>query len=597
MRRESRWYTYCKTTGLCPVVESSSTAKYKFSEESLMKSLRKITLSFGIVAAFAVAPVNVFAADFYIAQTAAGSVSGTSCADAFAYTWFNTLGNWANPKESGKIGPGDTVHLCGIISGDGNTDGNMLTIQKSGSIDQPITIYFEPNSKLSSPVTKNYIYAINRSYFTIDGGSNGIIENTNNGTGSTYGGTYTYQKTSNGIFCYNPGGDGITIKNLTIQNIYVLLPSSADSNYLGGGIFLNGSNIDVHNVTVSNAYIGISFLIPATGSSYKIHDCSFTAVNWGINIGGGSGSSFSGVALYDNIIDGLDVWENTGSHRDGIFFHTDGNISNIYIYRNRIGPGFNPQTKTAGTAAIYFSGNIAAQGTYNNVYVFNNLFLLKSPLGWSGCTGAACIGGLGSGGLIANNTFVAGSNGTNGPSVYQSEAYIYNNIIYRSYNAINISSATTDPRTRNITSDTNIFYNINTNNGYTAYNGSTRSYVCMNDTLAQWLNCTKNYSPKWDTNSLTSDPLFVNSTPVLGTCDYHLQAASPAIGKGLNLASFATQITSIDDSEMGRSAAAALLVDRDGKARPTAVPWDIGAYQYQDPAKGLSEPSGLRIVQ
>ncbi|MDR3559321.1 MAG: hypothetical protein P4L58_02895, partial [Candidatus Pacebacteria bacterium] len=39
-----------------------------------------------------------YAADFYVAQAAAGSGNGTSCANAYVYTWFNNSGNWANPK-------------------------------------------------------------------------------------------------------------------------------------------------------------------------------------------------------------------------------------------------------------------------------------------------------------------------------------------------------------------------------------------------------------------------------------------------------------------------------------------------------------------
>src|SRR5208337_479058 len=64
------------------------------------------------------------AKDIYIAQTAQGSANGTSAANAYAVTWFNTAGNWGS--GSSQINPGDTVHLCGTIT-------SVLTIQASGT--------------------------------------------------------------------------------------------------------------------------------------------------------------------------------------------------------------------------------------------------------------------------------------------------------------------------------------------------------------------------------------------------------------------------------------------------------------------------------
>lgn len=50
----------------------------------------------------------------YIAQSAAGSANGTSCAKAYAVTFFNTAGNWG--AGSSQIGAGTTVNLCGTIT-------------------------------------------------------------------------------------------------------------------------------------------------------------------------------------------------------------------------------------------------------------------------------------------------------------------------------------------------------------------------------------------------------------------------------------------------------------------------------------------------
>ena len=56
-----------------------------------------------------------FANDIYIAQAATGANSGSSCANARAYSFFNTASNWGTGAS--QIGPGTTVHICGTITG------------------------------------------------------------------------------------------------------------------------------------------------------------------------------------------------------------------------------------------------------------------------------------------------------------------------------------------------------------------------------------------------------------------------------------------------------------------------------------------------
>ena len=88
----------------------------------------------------------VLAEDFYIAQTYQGGNTGADCSDAYAVTFFNTSGNWTNPKTSGKIGPGDTVHLCGTIT-------SSLNFQNSGSSGSVITLLFESGAIMSNTGT------------------------------------------------------------------------------------------------------------------------------------------------------------------------------------------------------------------------------------------------------------------------------------------------------------------------------------------------------------------------------------------------------------------------------------------------------------
>lgn len=148
------------------------------------------------------------AENIYVAQNSTGTNSGAGCANVHSSDWFNTSNNWATPKQSGKIGPGDTVHLCGTLT-------SPITVQGSGTTGSPITILFESGAKFSAPywaANTKVIDLGSYNYLTVDGGTNGIIECTDNG------GALGHQTNVYGVDSY---GDNITIQNLTIQNLYV----------------------------------------------------------------------------------------------------------------------------------------------------------------------------------------------------------------------------------------------------------------------------------------------------------------------------------------------------------------------------------------
>src|SRR5271157_1591702 len=76
------------------------------------------------------------AGNIYVAQSASGSANGSTCANAYAYTFFNNGGNWGS--GSSQIGPGTTVHLCGTITG--SAGATILTFLGNGSNGNPITL-------------------------------------------------------------------------------------------------------------------------------------------------------------------------------------------------------------------------------------------------------------------------------------------------------------------------------------------------------------------------------------------------------------------------------------------------------------------------
>jgi hypothetical protein len=69
----------------------------------------------------------------YVAEGSAGAGNGVDCADALPITFFNSAGNWASPKVAGKIGPGDTVFLCGTIT-------SNLSFHGNGSSGSPVVL-------------------------------------------------------------------------------------------------------------------------------------------------------------------------------------------------------------------------------------------------------------------------------------------------------------------------------------------------------------------------------------------------------------------------------------------------------------------------
>lgn len=118
------------------------------------------------------------AATFFLSESGGGA--GTSCASPLAVSFFNTGSNWANPKVSGKIGPGDTVQLCGTIA-------STLTLQNSGNSGAPVTVdgvgatlatsvaFFTNNQ--SWWILQNGTWASGAGdIFLVTGGTNGIIQ-------------------------------------------------------------------------------------------------------------------------------------------------------------------------------------------------------------------------------------------------------------------------------------------------------------------------------------------------------------------------------------------------------------------------------------
>lgn len=490
-----------------------------------------------------------FAEDIYVAQTAAGSDTGSSCSSAHSITWLNTSGNWG--IGSSKVSAGDTVHLCGTIT-------TALTVQASGSSGLPITILFEPGAKFSKAywASTGAIAVGSRGYITIDGGTNGIIENTNNGSA----GSYTNQQSSIGIVML--GGSNVEIKNLTIQNIYV---RTSDTDYTtpcsdgSQAIFYNGngSNIRIHDNTFTYTARAMSLYFGANTSGISVYNNTHS-----------NGNAFLWLAPTTNItIDGVNIYNNTSDlgthwnfpsgdrwHSEYIHTHTDagGYIHNMYVYGNTFGPYCPMKTDTGDSSTTAW---IFDEAKGNNHRYYNNLFLVASGYGPTNAVLSRSSSSAGTGMKIYNNTFIkSGTRAGNAVHLnYSADATleIKNNIAKNFTYGIYVPDGSPGVSNANQI-DYNVYYGVSSwNNG------------------VSWASWTGNGYDAHSTNGVN---------PLLDERYVPTSDDTVAKNKGVSLSSYFT-------------------TDKNGGSRPQDSAWDVGAFESVGTSGSLSAPAGLRFVQ
>jgi hypothetical protein len=534
-----------------------------------------------------------YGADYYFAQSVAGSANGTSCANAYA------IGDGSSTGASSSTYwvAGNTLHLCGTITG--SAGATAVSASGSGTSGSPITIKFESGASLQAPYWgtgsgdgAGAITLTGYSYITIDGGAtgqiggvngnaanvNGYIENTSNGTsGSTScpSGSCSYQEDTSAIYTYD-GSTHITVKNLAIYDMYVRT-SMTDENAGGVGVNLkDGDGAGLGNILVTNCLmhdmfvgIGISY---GADSNFELSSNTIYNVNWGGNAGDrSSGSILTGLLVHDNWIYNFSNWNDIvgdNYHHNGFYAWaaSGGTLINPMFYNNKLGPGWGGEYQTSGLWADVATG----------AAFFNNLFVANSGESVSNALIQADPSSTASNFYIANNTFILNAPG-GGSAITVSSANsgavfnIKNNLAYNS----STSSGSTSVISANYFTAGTINSNYNLHYGY--FNGSTPFIFNTNGTggftdLAGWQSATGSGN---DSNDVTSNPN-LSST-------YKLQSGSPAIGAGANLTSLS--ITALNS-------------DLAGTARPSSGAWDIGAYKYSSGSSDTippAAPTGLTV--
>ena len=511
--------------------------------------MSKLVLGFAIL--FFAIPAS--AKDFYIAANQTGTGTGTGCSTAKSYTWFNNLASWGTAAT--QISPGTTVHLCGVFTG---TPGQqLLVVHGDGTSTSPITIKFETNAVLQAPYwsSQGTIYENGRSYIVIDGGYNGLIKNTANGTGRAY------VQQSRAI--YAPNCTGCVVKNLTIADLYVRT-SATDLAVVQSAencvFWIHSNNLTITHVTCHDA----GWAFAGYGSNFTLSYCNIYNVDHGLAFG--AGGTTSGFSIHDNHIHDYVNWDSPTNayHHDGLHMwgENGGIVTNGSIYNNL----FDGDSGVNITAHIYLQDSIKYVAVYNNVFLVPTNRTIQA-LWFNGITNAGVLPGGPATGNSAYNNFIRAGGHKTGTAIFvnaQNSFTAVNNVLLGGLADISIQGGgylSTEGVNNNIYED--LYADVGQLNTF-GYQG--HSYY----DLATW-----QAACRCDSRSKLAPASKINASS-LG----QLLSGSVAISAAANLLNISS------------GALAPLSKDKVGAIRQLSGNWDAGAYKYGSTALPAS-PTGL----
>jgi hypothetical protein len=542
--------------------------------------MKNISLALSVLAlGFILAPIaSAQTQTIYIAATAQGAGTGADCADALAYTFFNTTSNWAGSFTTGKISPGTTVPICGTIAASAGASG-FLAFQGSGTSGHPITLQFTSGAVLTAPYwgTNGAIYSNGNNYITVDGNNlGGTVTASANGTSLA-----NQQSTSKGV--YLVGCSNCTVQNLNVTNIYVhtcvwvttgsnpLVNCTDEGGYNTYSIWINGgSNSTITGNAVNDAHWGLTFTFNAgtTSSNDQItYNTGFNLDHGVFTADNNSNATITGFVIDHNNITGGQNWDDISdqNHHDPIHISTNSTGTTMpapQISNNTILTGASFQGIHANTA-IYIAGGCSGCTNGSGITgadVFNNVIRsgFTGTIGSITCQpiyGTAAIAMYGLNGLAANNTIYGNSTSAcsqgNSCIQYLGAGTIQQNNVCQGFSLFTINDGGSTLGFSN--------YNDVYGTGTTPFHAVSTYYA-----LASWQACTSGCQTTAgapDLNSTTANPLLnTSSVP-----PYQLtNSGSAAWQKGTNLTSLGV---------------AALDIDANGVARPASGNWDMGAFE------------------
>lgn len=549
----------------------------------------------------------------FLAASATGGQTGTDCADAKAYTYFNSSGNWSATPSGIQIGPGTIVHICGTITD--SAGGTLLTAQGSGASGSPVTILFQSGASLQSPAENNFINGNNQSHFIIDGGTtcgwislarvtcNGLIENTLNGfSGQTCpGGPCTYQSSTIAIANFSTD---LEVRNLQIGPIYIHGNTSDETftspgpiciQYTNGGTALNIHNNIMHDAGWCLNALGTTSTIIANNEIYNMDH------------GDGAGqysdtaSTLSNISIHDNYLHDQNNWDqaNDAFHHDGFHLFSycatlvNGNntvcpntiITGVNIYNNVFGGNFGGN----------YNANVFFEGYVENANVFNNVTVSTTTTSGAQLADGAW-NGYGQNVNYFNNTDL-GTGSANQTykmcGIIPGTTIVFENNICADGAMVSIGSYQSYPLNCPVTTPQGTVncvvgtYTIKTDaylapadfsNGFGACTSGDSTGASCNG----FFNFNSSGFTSFETTTTETGGVFRDTTEPKGTWLNSTTGAeisgSPTIGAGTNLTSFCTGLSITGNP---------CLSDIAGNARPGSGAWDIGAYQFAAGVAGV----------
>ncbi len=459
--------------------------------------------------------------NIYLASAAAGSGDGSSCANAKAYTFFNTVGNWGT--GTGLIGPGTTVHLCGTITVGAGT--NALDFKGSGSSGSPVTLKFETGASIQSPYfpyatetsgsVAGAITVNTKNYITIDGGTNGVVKTTANGT--------LLANKQNSTAISVKSCTGCIVKNLEIGPIYVHVKGHGDTSGFNtdGIVMYQNPSVTVDNVYAHTASFPTYPYMSTSGTwNQEIKNSTIADYNEGVRCPN-SAPSGVGLKIHDNQFQATDAWDvNTQFHNNGIHCYSLGagiNMSHPLVFNNTF-------TGTMGqtvTAMIYMEGT--SSGNIADMWVFNNVLYCTSP---SDLWFIGLLEVNGTNPVVVNNTVIGctkqgGSlNAGIGIGNDSTNVILDNNTVHTFNNAV--------ARTQTSTTWSDV-----SNNNYFDYNDFGVTYNVGNFSIGTW---------QGFTGGDATPPTTLTNPNVATAPPWKPAAGSPLINAGKNLSAKCSQV-------------------------------------------------------
>lgn len=521
---------------VCPKCESGSLSVIP-AKVRMKKLIIVIALAAGCLIVFNLAVSPAYGTTRYIAQTAGTFSGGSACNGETAIT----PATFASTAQSA----GDINYLCGAMTFAAGASG--LSLDGGGASGNPVQIIFDNGASLKAPYFATAGFAINgngASYVTINGGTNGVIENTANGTGLTYQNASIYL----GNF-----GNNLQVENLQFLNCYVHTLGDANG---GGcwGVDLSGQS----NVIIGPGNTFTQFDVAVfedwgsgSASNLTVQGNSFNLNNQSMEFGFYPAGTFSNVYIYGNTDGDHENWDDAGDDYHHNFVHWFTNLpgatlnGTLEIYNNKVIGNIGA---TATSQIFLENNNGGTGGTMGPVYVFNNVFDKTNA---NVPTSVGIVAPMSSNGYLLNNTIIdAGGTGDDAYNCvnYSSTGWTQKNNIFigcGSYVYAEASSLTA------------------TNNDY--YGAASPQWIwgsTFDTTLASWQS-----SCSCDSASIGTNPNLTNGNVP--------NSGSPVIGTGVNLTSLG--ITPLDS-------------DITGNSRGSTGNWTMGAYNASG---GPPPPTGL----